>query len=340
MPAITPEALVERAAAVVREHTQERDQALLLAMLDFAPNERGKLNIANKILHCGETYTRQKDRWAYVGRLADFFWRNIVLPVRVAGGKTPEPRSRQSRGSGCSSSGGYRSSTEKQGVNELKEIVERASIRDRHRCVISGKVDPETIADGPGALSQGGTGLEVTRVTHIIPFSLHDSVSSVSAGNLASIWGALESFSGTSLSSLMHGGINSLDNVVTLSATLYRYFTELQVALDPVPGSPSHTYKVRTWGKVAPRLGLPKTITLTSSSEIPLPNPAYLALHCAICRVLWSSARVEELKEVLEDLEEVILLASDGSSANLINIAIYRSLAIEEAQIASSIGRQ
>ena len=110
---------------------------------------------------------------------------------------------------------------------------------------------------------------------------------------------------------------------------LHRYFTELQVALEPVPDTP-HTYKVRTWGRVAPRLGLPKTVTLASASGAPLPNPTYLALHCAICKVLWSSARAEELKEVLEDLEEVTLLAPDGSSANLINIAIYRSLALAE----------
>ena len=112
-------------------------------------------------------------------------------------------------------------------------------------------------------------------------------------------------------------------------SSLHRYFTELQVALEPIPDA-QHTYRVRTWGKVAPRLGLPKTVKLSSASGAPLPNPAYLALHCAICRVLWSSARAEELKAVLEELEEVTLLASDGSSANLINIAIYRSLALAE----------
>ena len=92
-----------------------------------------------------------------------------------------------------------------------------------------------------------------------------------------------------------------------------------------------HTYTVRTWGKIAPRLGLPTTVKLSSASGAPLPNPAYLALHCAICKVLWSSARAVELKELLEDLEAVTLLAPDGSSANLINIAIYRSLALTEA---------
>ena len=114
--------------------------------------------------------------------------------------------------------------------------------------------------------------------------------------------------------------------------SLHRYFTELQVALEPVPDAPN-TYNVLTFGKVAPRLGLPKTIKLFTSSatDAPLPNPAYLALHAAICRLVWASARAEELTDVLADLEDVTLLAEDGSSANLINIAIYRSLAAAEA---------
>ncbi|KAI0705077.1 hypothetical protein C8T65DRAFT_653143 [Cerioporus squamosus] len=327
MPAITSENIIGRAVAAVREHAAVRDQALLLALLEYAPSEKGKLNIANKILQCGDTYYNdERNYWSHTGQLADFFWRHIIIPVRVTGGKTPEPRSRVSR-SGVSSAV-LRSPAETAAVSALKDVIESASTRDRHRCVISGKVDPEIIASGPGALSRCGTGLEVTRVTHIIPFSLRDSTATTSAGHLPSIWGALECFGGTSLSTLMHGGINALDNVITLSATLYRYFTELQVALEPLPDTP-HTYRVRTWGKVAPRLGLPKTVRLSSASGAPLPNPAYLALHCAICRVLWSSSRAEELKEVLEELEEVTLLAPDGSSANLINIAIYRSLAME-----------
>lgn len=61
-------------------------------------------------------------------------------------------------------------------------------------------------------------GLEVTRVAHIIPFSLRASTGTTS-GHLPSIWSALECFGGVDLGSLMHGGISTLDNVITLSAT-------------------------------------------------------------------------------------------------------------------------
>ncbi|KAI0665941.1 hypothetical protein C8Q78DRAFT_1072710 [Trametes maxima] len=320
-----------RAAAVVRQHAHPRDQALLLALLQYAPNEKGRDNVAQKMIQCGDSYKAEGDARC-LSQVADFFWRNVILPVRVAGGKTPEPRSRFSRmQSGTSSAGNLRSPEDTQTMNDLKTVIELASARDRNRCVISGRLDPESITSGPEAMSVAGSSLEVTRAAHIIPFSLRDSPEAAS-GHLPSIWHALESFGGTDLGALMHGGINSLDNVITLSATVHRYFTELQVALEPIPENP-HTYAVRTWGKVAPRLGLPKTVKLASASpDTPLPNPAYLALRCAVCRVLWASARAEELKDVLDDLEEVALLAADGSSANLINMAIYRSLAFSMAE--------
>ncbi|KAI8993893.1 hypothetical protein BD414DRAFT_534974 [Trametes punicea] len=331
MPALTvaAENITAAAAAVIRQHAHPRDQALLLALLEYAPSEKGRANVAHKIIQCGDSYKAEGDSRC-LSQVADFFWRNLILPVRVTGGKTPEPRSRLAQ-SGMSSAGNVRSPAETEAISDLKTVIELASARDRHRCVISGKLDPESIADRPAALSVPGNGFEVIRVAHIIPFSLRES-SGAASGHLPSIWSALECFGGTDLGTLMHGGINSLNNVITLSATVHRYFTELQVALEPLSDSP-HTYAVRTWGKVAPRLGLPKTVKLTSASPgATLPNPAYLALHCAICRVLWASARAEELKDVLDDLEEVALLAADGSSANLINIAIYRSLAFSKLE--------
>ncbi|KAI1795684.1 hypothetical protein LXA43DRAFT_1167307 [Ganoderma leucocontextum] len=334
MPSITLDTLVSRAALVVRQHASQRDQDLLLAVLQYAPNEKGKANVANKILHCGDAFKGpQKEDSCHFAQLADFFWRNIIVPVRVSGGKTPQPQSRTSC-SGSTSADAFRSPAGTEAVNALNSVMDAALRRDKHRCVISGKVDPETIASGLGALT--GTGFEVSRVAHIIPFSLRNSVgyssssasASASAAHLPSIWCALECFGGISLANLMHAGINSLDNVITLSATLHRYFTALQVALEPIPDVPN-TYKVLTWGKVAPRLGLSKTVKLFTPTDVPLPNPAYLALHAAICKLVWASARAEELTAVLDDLEEVTLLAEDGSSANLINIAIYRSLAAE-----------
>ncbi|KAH9942469.1 uncharacterized protein BXZ73DRAFT_88040 [Epithele typhae] len=329
MPAIVVDALISQAATIVGDNAVARDRDLLLSLLEYAPNERGKAQIASKIVQGGDTYEGIKDHQMHLQHLADFFWRNLIIPVRVAGGRTPEPRSRMSR-SGASSRGDLNSPAEAESVDDLKGVIDAANLRDSCRCIISGKVDPETMESG--SFTPGGTGFEVTKVTHIIPFSLRDGSGAACALHLPAIRGALESFGGVELGSLMHGGINALDNVLTLSATVHRYFTELQIALEPMPGNPL-VCRVHTWGRVAPRLGLPKTVKLRSASGAPPPNSAYLALHCAICKVLWSSGRAQELKDVLDDLEEVTLLAPDGSSANLINIAIYKSLTLTDGDL-------
>ena len=82
MPSATSDnSLVNRAALAVRQHASQRDQDLLLAVLQCAPNERGRANVANKILHCGDAYKGAKKLdICHFAQLADFFWRNIIVP--------------------------------------------------------------------------------------------------------------------------------------------------------------------------------------------------------------------------------------------------------------------
>ena len=82
MPSATSDnSLVNRAALAVRQHASQRDQDLLLAVLQCAPNERGRANVANKILHCGDAYKEAKKLDScHFAQLADFFWRNIIVP--------------------------------------------------------------------------------------------------------------------------------------------------------------------------------------------------------------------------------------------------------------------
>lgn len=81
MPSLTPDALVNRAARLVRQHASQRDQDLLLAVLQYAPSERGRTNVANKILCCGAAYKGpHKEDSCHFAQLADFFWRNIIVP--------------------------------------------------------------------------------------------------------------------------------------------------------------------------------------------------------------------------------------------------------------------
>lgn len=52
-----------------------------------------------------------------------------------------------------------------------------------------------------------------------------------------------------------------------------------------------------------------------------LPNPTYLRIHAACCRVAHLSGAGEYMDKVLEDLEEMRVLSKDGSSARLLSFS-------------------
>ena len=70
---------------------------------------------------------------------------------------------------------------------------------------------------------------------------------------------------------------------------------------------------------VRPTRGVPTTaVTFTSQDPaLELPDPRYLMLHAAICRVAHMSGAAEYRDKHERDLEELSVLAPDGSSAGL-----------------------
>lgn len=67
---------------------------------------------------------------------------------------------------------------------------------------------------------------------------------------------------------------------------------------------------------------LPETVSFVSRSNIPVPDPRYLALHAACAKVVHQSGMAEILDKLIEDLERTDVLSSDGSSANLLHHAL------------------
>ena len=122
----------------------------------------------------------------------------------------------------------------------------------------------------------------------------------------------------------------------------HKYFSELQLAFEAVPvrrifPSFSHTsffnplqdvvgkYKLVTFGKIAPRLGFPELVMLKSATGQSPPNPIYLAIHCAICKVLWASGRAEGLEQAFREWEDTVVLAEDGGSAEVLMLALQQT---------------
>ena len=83
-----------------------------------------------------------------------------------------------------------------------------------------------------------------------------------------------------------------------------------------------NTYVIRA--KRDHRLRSCKTnpITFQTETDLPLPNPDYLRIHAACCRVAHLSGAAEHMDKVLEDLGDMRVLSKDGSSAHVLSFAL------------------
>ena len=83
-----------------------------------------------------------------------------------------------------------------------------------------------------------------------------------------------------------------------------------------------HTYNVkgRDWAVV---VGTRSQVTFGSDDpSLPPPDARYLALHAACAKVAFMSGAAEHIDMVMRDMEDIKVLAADGSSANVLALAL------------------
>ncbi len=67
-------------------------------------------------------------------------------------------------------------------------------------------------------------------------------------------------------------------------------------------------------------------ITLsTEKPELPLPDPALLALHATCCKVAHLSGAAEHIDQNYRDADEIGVLAEDGTSGDVLSYALLSS---------------
>ena len=60
----------------------------------------------------------------------------------------------------------------------------------------------------------------------------------------------------------------------------------------------------------------------SADPNLPLPNPTYLRIHAACCRIAHLSGAGEYMDKILDDLEDIRVLSKDGSSADILSFAL------------------
>jgi len=136
----------------------------------------------------------------------------------------------------------------------------------------------------------------------------------------------------------MHGaGAHSLDNIMTLQLDVHCWFDKLELWFEAVVSglqivSPyaeclqdgkENTYNICATERAHLWTCKPNPIEFKSAyPDLPLPNPAYLRIHAACCRVAHLSGAGEYMDKILEDLEDTLVLSKDGSSAHILSFAL------------------
>jgi len=81
-----------------------------------------------------------------------------------------------------------------------------------------------------------------------------------------------------------------------------------------------HTYHLG--GKSRYALRFNPTVTFSTTTGLPLPDRRYLRVHAACAKVANMSGAGEFIDRMLRDMEDIRVLAADGSSADLFHHAL------------------
>ncbi|KDQ49769.1 hypothetical protein JAAARDRAFT_142978 [Jaapia argillacea MUCL 33604] len=206
--------------------------------------------------------------------------------------------------------------------------VIQALIRDRFRCIVTGIYDQRAKSlpyiSLEDLLSAGGT--VYTDCVHIAPDSayLNRAANSHEKSDYsADVLAVLKSF-GYDVDSLNGEKVHSLFNVMTLQWDVHDFFDRLGLWFEKT--ATPNCYKVRTADPLFLYGLLSKmdkvTFTTPDPVKLPLPSPELLALHAACAQVAHLSGAGEYVDRLLEDMEEMGVLAHDGTSSDVLHHAL------------------
>ncbi|KZS96593.1 hypothetical protein SISNIDRAFT_483149 [Sistotremastrum niveocremeum HHB9708] len=168
-------------------------------------------------------------------------------------------------------------------------------------------------------------------VAHIIPWSINSEIDK--PGQLAkmswgsNVWAFLKWYGDIDPSPLQGNGINDPSNLIGMALACHRCFDRLELWLTPMdPDRNPHLYNLGLHRSVRSTiLNLSKKTDMADiglfdgsprPERTPIPNPKYLALHAAVCKIFNDSGAVWYVNSQLEHATST--MAEDGSSAWLL----------------------
>ncbi|KAF6751188.1 hypothetical protein DFP72DRAFT_816840 [Ephemerocybe angulata] len=195
--------------------------------------------------------------------------------------------------------------------------------RDGFRCMVTGIPDPKARQfPNLSQISEREATCQ-TEFSHIFPDK--------AVGQPELVWKYIKQFGGfNALQELGGRQIHRLSNGLTLALSVHAEFGDLNLWFEKAQeGHPENTYFIKSHGlhHDVPSSTTPVTFT-SHDSTLELPDPRYLQLHAAICRVAHLSGAAEYIDQHDRDIEDLLVLAPDGSSADLFAAHLGRTVVV------------
>jgi len=200
--------------------------------------------------------------------------------------------------------------------------ITSALIRDNWRCVATGFVDHDAPDDIMSQLDSTQECVASTECAHIIPESTFFWVDPKSDDNLKLDFFAsvpvLQRFNCDISSEKVH----SLIDVMTLQKDIHDAFDRLCFYFEATPQE--NRYETMSFYRLKLYPEVPQFVTFSTkdAKHLPVPSPGLLALHATCCKVAHFSGAAEYIERTYLDAEEMGVLASDGTSGDMLNYAL------------------
>ncbi|KAH8930256.1 hypothetical protein BT69DRAFT_1275674 [Atractiella rhizophila] len=302
---------------------------ILGRLLEFCPTQTGKDSVATSIISASREFVNFDSPACHdmFSQLGEFYDQCFIRTFRKAKGPTPQVSEHPSRPS----------------FDRKSELIEEwlvphprdhcrakqsALIRDRFRCVLSGRVDQDAADLSSDILDEENSDALIgrTECAHIFSETTNANLEDEAKAKYASnAWMILETFGHPEIQKELEGqNVHRLSNVMTLDAPLHDWFDKLKLWLQPT-GEPN-VYKIEARNErlVFRNHRVPRQVRLTTQdAQLDLPNPKYLALHAACSRVAHLSGAADHLDRMDSDRDHPSLVCLSGELTDILAARLY-----------------
>ncbi|KAF8879045.1 hypothetical protein BD779DRAFT_1676583 [Infundibulicybe gibba] len=206
------------------------------------------------------------------------------------------------------------------------EAKKKALIRDGHRCMLTEKIDSDSMEADLVAYDDAGV-----TITRVFDRPTHEDLDIYNKRrHIEAIRAVLGQLGQIQITDELNGvDVHRLENILTLDNVVHGWFGQLKVWLERKPEDPADYYR-----PAATQLyfieGFKPEVQLTTPDPriYPLPDPQYLAIHAACARAAHLSGVAKHIDTASHEMAETEALEDDRGSGDVLHHALMRHLNI------------